>query len=162
MNVIYKIAEIAKEQGFNEDSFFKIIAVDGEIIHTDIHDRRLCADTFKLHIPTYHQLINWIYKIVYGGGKTKAELVKWLKFWYETLKGSDGEDLFVRRLLKWFEEKQKHLINRHIPTGYYKIYIWIKGKGWTISKFIDENDYILYEQQVILKVFKLLKDIINE
>jgi len=67
--------------------------------------------------PTYSELIDWIFEIVYfKGGKTKQESVEWLKLWYHNSKNPSSKYEFNGRLLKWLRDNNVVLTINNIDN----------------------------------------------
>jgi hypothetical protein len=82
-----RIAEIAKEKGFNINTIY-YYSSDPEIgltfqFGTHIFNHNTSID--KISKPTYQQLIEWIFKLANTIECDLEDNIEWLEFWYNTL-----------------------------------------------------------------------------
>jgi hypothetical protein len=155
-----KIAKIANEKGYKE---YTDKVYDLENLFTGAINVGETIGDNELYAPTYHQLIDWVFKIVKGAEALNIGNVEWFEFWYDILKDCPLKYEFKGRLLKWFEQNnyilQPNLIEQFTEPrkwGYELIY----GSGEDIINTDEEYTYNTREEaenEGILKIFKLIK-----
>lgn len=193
MNRVPRKLKKAKEKGFDEEcnhvldegEVNQLLYYQGDgsgvLTNSDVNNTST-GDEYECTIPTYHQLIDWVFDSVklLDVDEPVDCPIEWLEFWYNLLKDCPLKYEFTGRLLNWFRNNNLHLsvtavfvkdscIHRQIPFTYYDTKITGQTNKYPIvyssthseqcSKIgINYDTYEEAEDDGILKMFKLLKD----
>jgi hypothetical protein len=172
-----KIAEIAKEKGFNEPCIRNIWGNNNTVSFSDglVQQDDWSITNMRLNTPTYQQLIEWIFSHDKAGNVKDRhtfpssyltcliENIEWLENWYNILIAELNEENkfvlngFIGMLSDWFEENDvKLVILPKIPTHYScNILHKLNKKGFEYT-----NEFNTKQQAInagILKCFELMK-----
>ncbi len=168
--VTFEIAKIAKENGFNEEcthygdnegridtfEYYESNRTNTE----DLNDIRGDSENKICTVPTYHQLIDWVFNVNEDGIPTTKQQLDRLELWYNLLKDCPLKNEFKGRLIEWFRSN-----DLYIQT------YWNKSHKVTVSILNDceitvhtdlfgeyFNSYKEAEHEGVLEMFKLMNN----